>query len=235
MYNGSISRAMTVDELNLAIIAEQKRADGQSLNGAERERVAQFRDLYRDVSEVGRRPEVRRALLDVLENDLSFLTEVPKNPLLTEHLRALRTGETVLTRDGVATLRSLAKRVSEKEDEAISATLTALALRGAITADAYADATHYLESERASRGQHVRSKKRNGWLLAAGAVVATVVGVPLLFWLTPIGGAVAGLGAAAAKGVQLGALFGSLVTGLGLGAIFKRSANRAAASYGDND
>src|SRR5262245_45109895 len=119
MLNGSISRGMSVDELNLAIVAEQKRAEGQSLTGAERERVARFRDLYRDVSEVGRRPEVRRALLDVLENDLSFLTEIPKNPLLAEHLRALRTGQTVLTREGVSAIRSLAQKVSDKEDEAI--------------------------------------------------------------------------------------------------------------------
>lgn len=230
----AISQAMGIGELNSAIAAEQKRSEGKSLSRTEREQVARFRELYRDVSEIGKRPEVRRALLDVLEGDLSFLTEVPKNPLLAEHLRALRTGNETLTREGVATLRSLARAVSEKEDEAISATLTALALRGAITADAHADATQYLDTERAARAAHTRSKKIRGNLITAGAVVATVVGVPMLFWLTPVGGAVAGLGAAAAKGVQIGALFGSLVTGLGLGAWFKRSANRAAAAYGED-
>lgn len=225
---------MGVNELSSAILAEQKRSEGKSLSKTEREQVTRFRELYRDVSEIGKRPEVRRALLDVLEGDLSFLTEVPKNPLLAEHLRALRKGNETLTPEGVRTLRSLAREVSEKEDEAISATLTALALRGAITPEAHADATQYLDSERAARTAHARGKKIRGNLLAAGAVVATVVGVPMLFWLTPVGGAVAGLGAAAAKGVQIGALFGSLVTGLGLGAWFKRSAHRSAAAYGED-
>lgn len=227
---------MGVDELNGAIIAQMHRSDGAKLDRGEREQVARFRDLYRDVSEIGKRPEVKRALIDVLEDDLSFLTEVPNNPLLTEHLRELRASGRVLTLDGVRTIQQLAKRLSDKEDEAISATLTSLALRDAIAPEAMHAVTQYLDTERINRADHARAKKRSGTLLAAGVVIATVVGVPLLFWLTPVGAAaVAKLGVAAAKGVQLGALFGAIAGGLGLGAWIKRSTNRSANSYGETD
>src|SRR5688572_22684041 len=188
-------RPMGVEELNLALVAERKRKEGESLSAEETATVFRFRDLYRDVSEIAERPGVRNALLDVLEHDLSFLTEVPANPLLAQHLRALRERNTPLTIADVRDVRELAKKLCDKEEEAISASMTAVALRAGAEPGALEALSSYVDGERAQRAAHQSGKKTRGWLAAIGIGATIALAVPLMFWFPPLGAAVAKLGA----------------------------------------
>ncbi len=229
-----IGQAPSVQEINTALVATQKRREGEKLSRSEKKAVASFRELYQDVSEIQARPGLCHALEGVLTGLPASATDVAANPLLSKHLEALRSAGGA-TDAQVAQIKTLARKVSESEDDAISTTLAQLSLSGGISKEALADVSEYLDTERSSRSGAVTAGRVKRGAAIVGSAVAGALLLPLVSWIPPVGAALAGLAGGAIQAVQIGTLAGGAVGGGTLASLLGRSFTNTGANYGVND
>jgi len=221
-----------VQEINTALVAHQKRADGEKLNSKEKHAVTQFRNVYKDIAEIEVNPSVRDALKTVLNDSSS--SKVPDNILLTQHLKTLRAQGSASDVE-IAQIKKFAAKLSEGEDDAISTTLAELALKGGISNQAVKDISDYLDQERSNRTSYVRSRKLLGAGIAAGTVIGGALAGPLVLWVPAVATAVASMAGSAVTAVSLGALAGGAVTGGAVGKLASANFKSAAKNYGVSD
>lgn len=226
--------APSVQDINVALVATQKRKDGEKLSRSERRSVDAFRDLYRDANEVKSHPGLCHALEGVLANLPSNATDVADNPLLSQHLKALRAAGTA-TDAQIAQIKTLARKLSDGEDDGISTTLAQLTLNDGISKSALDDISQYLDAERSARSSAVTAGRVKRGFAVAGTAVAGALLLPLLSWIPPIGAALTGLAGGAIQAVQIGTLAGGSIGGGTLGSLLGRSFTNSGANYGVKD
>lgn len=135
----------------------------------------------------------------------------------------------------VSQIKQFAANLSEAEDDAISATLAELALKGGISSSAIKDISEYLDAARSDRGRYVRAQKLIGVGLAATALIGGAIGGPLLMWLPAVAAAVGGMASGAVTAVSIGSLAGGLATGAAIGKLARSPFQNAAKNYGVSD
>ena len=230
----SKTKIPSVSDINLALVAQGKRKEGQKLEKREKEAISAFRNLYADAVEIKANPTLATALGNALEYSAPGSFDIPDNPLLTQHLKKLR--EQGCASDGeINQIANLAQHLSEDEDDAISATLAELTLKGSVSDAAVLNVKSYLDQARVARTKFVTSRKAGSVALKVGAAAATAAALPLLFWVTPLGGALATMSGGAASAVKLGTIGSGAVGGTILGTILGRGLDKAAANYGVRD
>ncbi len=229
-----VGGAPSAHDINVALLARDKRVKGDKLSGREKKALEAFRDLYKGASQIAADPGLCSAVEGALAAQGPAATQVPNNPLLSQHLQKLLAKGSA-TDTEVAQITTLAARLSEDEDDAISATLARLALKGGVSEPALAQIDAYLQAERSQRSSFVRSKKLASGLVKGGLILAATLAAPLLAWFTPLGGLLAGLGGGAAAAAQLGVFAGGLGAGATLGTVIGNRVGRGADQYGVRD
>lgn len=225
------SKAPAIQDINLAVVAQGKRRDGARLNRKERRAIDAFRDLYRDTAEIKGSPALCNALSGVLDQSD---TNVASNPLLSQHLTSLRS-KGAATDAEIGQIGKLASRLSEDEDDAISATLAQLSLQDGVSSSGLQSINGYLDTERAARSSFVTSRKVTRGIVIGVATLGAAVAAPLLFWVTPLGGALAAMGSGAAAATQLGTVAGGFLAGGTVGSLIGGRFGKAAKNYGVDD
>ncbi len=217
----------SIQDINLALVAQSKRQQGKRINRKERRAVDQLRDLYKDATDL-KGTQLGGALKSALATHVGTVSEITANPLLTQHLAGLRSRNSA-TDGEVGQIVKLAGRLSEDEDDAISTTLAHLGLNGTVSQEAVNNISGYLTNERASRRGFSRTRKIAGGLIKGGLLAGGILLAPVLTWFFPAG-VVAG-----AAAMKLGVVAGGLLAGGTAGALLGGRVGRAANSYGVND
>lgn len=229
---GTVTNANRIQDINIALVAHDKHLAGDKLNRKEKQAVSNFSDMYLDIVGDELTPAVKTALKGVLQD--SDYGKVTENVLLTKHLAGLR-NRGCATDTEVSQIKKFAAKLSQSEDNAISATLAELTLNKGISDSAVKDIKSYLDQERSERGSFVRNRK----LMTAGIAASTLVGGalagPLLLWIPAVTAAVGGMAGGAATAVSLGTLVGGAFAGGAAGKIAGANLSNAAKNYGVND
>ena len=227
-----ITNEMRIQDINTALVAHEKQSNGEKLDRREKKAVNNFADLYVDIAEEEITPALRKTLKSVLKD--SEYGNVKENALLTKHLAALRKRGRATDAE-VCQIKKFAAKVSENEDNAITATLAELTLNGGISDAAIKDIKSYLDSERTNRTSAQRNRAMVGAGIAAGAVIGGALAGPLILWIPAVTAAVAAATETAAAAVSLGALIGGAVAGGAAGKVANKSLNKSAQNYGVNE
>lgn len=226
----AVSAQPNLQDINRALVARGKRQEGERLSRKDKKSVDQFRHLYQDVSEISKDPGVRSAVVGALGK----AGGVPANPVLAQHLTNLRSKGSATDHE-VAQIKTLAAHLSDDEDDAISATLAHLAIKGGMSKESVADISTYLDAERTRRGQVRTATKIGGGAAIVGTVLAAALAAPLLLWIGPLAPVVAGMGSAALQAVAMGTIAGGAAGGAMLGKKIGQKTASSAREYGVND
>jgi hypothetical protein len=144
---------------------------------------------------------------------LSPVPDLPANPKLMEHLKALRAKGTATDAE-IEHCKKLAGKLSVAEDDAIYGTLAALAVAGGVSPDAATSISKWMDDQRIDREKYAIGQTRNKALKRLGMTLGAVAALGAIFALTPVGGALmilGGAGAMAAKfGIATGGVYGAL-------------------------
>jgi|GEM_PF-4927068 len=227
-----VTNEMRIQDINTALVAHEKQSNGEKLNRREKQAVNNFADLYVDIAEEEITPALRNTLRNVLKD--SEYGSVKENALLTKHLAGLRE-RGCATDAEVCQIKKFAAKVSENEDNAISATLAELTLNNGVSDSAIKDIKSYLDTERSNRTSAQRNRAMVGAGIAATAVVGGALAGPLILWIPAVTAALAAATETAAAAVSLGALLGGAAAGGAAGKVANKTLNKSAKNYGVNE
>ena len=178
-----VTNEMRIQDINAALVAHEKQSKGEKLNRREKQAVNNFADLYVDIAEEEITPALRNTLRSVLMTmhygDARERSSYKNISQVCGSADALRTQRFAI--------KKFAAKVSENEDNAISATLAELTLNNGVSDSAIKDIKSYLDTERSKWTSAQRNRAMVGAGIAAtAAVVGGALAGPLILWIPAV-------------------------------------------------